>query len=201
MIKAVIFDFGGVLVDWNPEHLYRKLISDEVERQWFLTEVCSSAWNFEQDRGRSWEEAIDLKIAEFPQHASLIRAYRERWPEMCGGTIDPGVALHMKLKAAGIPLYGLTNWSADTFELGERMFPILRDFTYVAVSGRLGMVKPDPEIYLHLLHTCGLNAESCLFIDDAARNIEGARRVGLQAIQFAEAGIVEQQMRELGLPI
>lgn len=201
MIKAVIFDFGGVLVDWNPHHLYRKLISDEAQRQWFLTEVCSSAWNFEQDRGRSWDEAINLKVAEFPEHATLIRAYRERWPEMCGGTIAAGIALHGKLKTAGIPLYGLTNWSADTFELGERMFPVLRDFIYVAVSGRLGMVKPDPEIYLHLLNTCGLSAESCLFIDDVARNVEAARQIGLQAIQFTEPDIVERQLRELGLPV
>ena len=105
------------------------------------------------------------------------------------------------LLEAGLPLYGLTNWSADTFELGERMFPILRDFLYVAVSGRLGMVKPDPEIYLHLLNTCGLSAESCLFIDDAAKNVEAARQLGLQAIQFTEAKTVEQQLRELGLPI
>jgi 2-haloacid dehalogenase len=201
VIKAVIFDFGGVLVDWNPEHLYRKLISDEGERQRFLTEVCSSAWNLEQDRGRSWDKAIELKIAEFPQHASLIRAYRERWPEMCSGTIAGGVALHGTLKTAGVPLYGLTNWSADTFELGERMFPILRDFAYVAVSGRLGMVKPDPEIYLHLLNTCGLNAQDCLFIDDAPRNVEGARRVGLQAIQFTDAETVTQHLRHLGLTV
>ena len=118
MIKAVIFDFGGVLIDWDPHHLYRKLISDEAQRQWFLTEVCSPAWNVEQDRGRGWDEAINLKVAEFPEHAPLIRAYRERWPEMCGGTIATGISLHGKLKAAGLPLYGLTNWSADTFELG-----------------------------------------------------------------------------------
>lgn len=201
MIKAVIFDFGGVLVDWNPHHLYRKLIPDESERQWFLTEVCSPAWNFEQDRGRSWDEAIALKVADFPRHAALIRAYRERWPEMCGGTIAPGVALHARLKAAGMPLYGLTNWSAETFDLGERLFPILRDFIYVAVSGRLGMVKPDPEIYLHLLNTCGLDPESCLFVDDVARNVEGARHVGLRAIQFTEEDSVLAEMRRLGLPV
>lgn len=201
MIEAVIFDFGGVLVDWNPEHLYRKLISDEDERRLFLTEVCSPAWNYEQDRGRSWDEAIALKVAEYPHHAPLIRAYRERWPEMCGGPISEGVALHAKLKSAGIPLYGLTNWAADTFELGERMFPILRDFNYVAVSGRLGMVKPDPEIYLHLVGTCNLTAESCLFIDDSAKNVEGAKAVGLQAIHFTDPTAVADQMRQLGLPV
>jgi len=201
VIKAVIFDFGGVLIDWNPEHLYRKLIPDEAQRRWFLGEVCTSAWNFEQDRGRDWEDAIALKVAEFPQHAPLIRAYRERWPEMCGGTIAGGVAIHAKLKAAGVPLYGLTNWSADTFELGERMFPILRDFNYVAVSGRLKMVKPDPEIYQHILTTCSLAAEHCLFIDDVAKNVEGARAVGLQAIQFTDPDQAASEMRNLGLPL
>ncbi|HEX7742760.1 MAG TPA: HAD family phosphatase [Sphingobium sp.] len=201
MIEAVIFDFGGVLVDWNPEHLYRKLIPDEAERRHFLTEICSSAWNYEQDRGRDWDEAIALKVAEFPHHAPLIRAYRERWTEMCGGTINGGVAIHAKLKAAGIPLYGLTNWSGPTFELGERMFPILRDFKYVAVSGRLRMVKPDPEIYLHLLQHCGLQAKNCLFIDDVAKNVDGARAVGLQAVQFTDPEEVTLKLRELGLPL
>jgi len=201
VIKAVIFDFGGVLVDWNPEHLYRKLIPDAAERRYFLTEICSPAWNYEQDRGRDWDEAIALKIAEFPHHAPLIRAYRERWPEMCGGTIAGGVALHAKLKAAGLPLYGLTNWSAPTFELGERLFPILRDFTYVAVSGRLGMVKPEPDIYQHLLNTCGLDAASCLFIDDSMKNVEGARAVGLQAVHFSDPDEVAAEMRQLGLPV
>ena len=201
MIEAVIFDFGGVLVDWNPEHLYRKLIPGEAERRHFLTEICSPAWNYEQDRGRDWDEAIALKVAEFPHHAPLIRAYRERWTEMCGGTISGGVAIHAKLKAAGVPLYGLTNWSGATFELGERMFPILRDFNYVAVSGRLRMVKPDPEIYLHLLQHCRLRAENCLFIDDVAKNVDGARAVGLQAIQFASPDDTALQMRALGLPV
>jgi 2-haloacid dehalogenase len=201
VIEAVIFDFGGVLVDWNPEHLYRKLIPDAAERQHFLTEICSPAWNFEQDRGRKWEDAIAQKVAEYPQHAPLIRAYRERWPEMCGGEIEAGVALHRRLKSAGVPLYGLTNWAADTFELGERMFPILRDFNYVAVSGRLGMVKPDPEIYRHLLEICNLPAQSCLFIDDVAKNVEGARAVGLHAVQFTDPDAVTTQLRNLGLPI
>jgi len=201
VIEAVIFDFGGVLVDWNPEHLYRKLIPDTAERQHFLTEICSPAWNFEQDRGRNWEDAIAQKVAEYPQHAPLIRAYRERWPEMCGGEIEAGVALHRRLKSAGVPLYGLTNWAADTFELGERMFPILRDFNYVAVSGRLGMVKPDPEIYRHLLEICDLPAQSCLFIDDVAKNVEGARAVGLHAVQFTDPDAVAAQLRDLGLPI
>lgn len=201
MIDAVIFDFGGVLIDWNPEYLYRKLISDLDQRRWFLTKVCSPDWNYEQDRGRDWSEAIAMKIAEHPQHAPLIRAYRERWPEMCGGTIADGVKLHSRLKAAGVPLYGLTNWSADTFDIGSRMFPILNDFRHVAVSGRLKMVKPDPEIYLHLLRTCNLTAANCVFLDDSPRNVEAARLLGLQAVLFSDGESAAAELRGLGLPV
>lgn len=201
MIEAVIFDFGGVLIDWSPHHLYRKLIVDDAQRQWFLDEVCSSDWNLEQDRGRDWEEAIALKVAEFPEHEGLIRAYRDRWPEMCGGTIAAGLDLHGKLKAADVPLYGLTNWSEDTFTVGQEMFPVLSDFRYIAVSGRLKMIKPDPAIYHHILDTCGLSADSCLFIDDVEKNVIGARAVGLKAIQFTDPVEVARQMRALGLPV
>ena len=201
MIDAVIFDFGGVLVDWNPEYLYRKLISDADQRRHFLTEICSPDWNYEQDRGRDWAAAIAMKVAEHPQHAPLIRAYRDRWPEMCRGTIESGVALHRQLKTAGIPLYGLTNWSAETFEIGSRLFPILNDFRYVAVSGRLKMVKPDPEIYLHLLRNCDLTAERCVFLDDSLRNVEAARALGLHAIHFTDGESAGATLREMGLPI
>lgn len=201
LIEAVIFDFGGVLVDWNPEHLYRKLISDPVQRHWFLTEVCSPAWNYEQDRGREWSEAIALKVAEHPQHAPLIRAYRERWPEMCAGTLAEGVDLHRRLKAAQIPLYGLTNWSAETFDIGVRMFPILNDFHHVAVSGRLKMVKPDPEIYLHLLRRCNLTAERCVFLDDSLRNVEAARTLGIHGVHYTDGASAAAALRELGLPV
>jgi 2-haloacid dehalogenase len=200
-IGAVIFDFGNVLVGWDPENLYRKLIPDAAERKAFLTHVCSPAWNLEQDRGRPWAEAIRLLCDEHPQHASLIHAFYDRWDEMVSGPVAEGHDLLDRVVAAGIPAYGLTNWSAETFEPRRAQWPHLRHFKYIAISGHLKMVKPEPEIYHHLLERIGLPAENCLFIDDSARNIEAAERIGIKALHFRNDGSALAQARALGLVI
>ena len=119
--SSAVFDLGGVLIDWNPRHLYRKLFANEAEMERFLSEICSPAWNLEQDRGRSWAEATALLTARHPEHSELIEAYRGRWHEMLGGPIDGSVAILRELKDAGVPLYGLTNWSHETFPLAREI--------------------------------------------------------------------------------
>lgn len=200
-IGAVIFDFGNVLVGWDPENLYRKLIPDAAERKAFLTHICSPAWNLEQDRGRSWAEAIQILSAEHPQHAPLIRAFYDRWDEMVSGPVAEGHDLLDRVVAAGIPAYGLTNWSAETFEPRRAEWPHLRHFKYIAISGHLKMVKPEPEIYHHLLERIGLPAEKCLFIDDSAKNIEAAERIGIKTVHFRNDGSALAQARAHGLAI
>lgn len=200
-IGAVIFDFGNVLVGWDPENLYRKLIPDAAERTAFLTHVCSPAWNLEQDRGRPWAEAIQLLCDQHPQHAPLIRAFYDRWDEMVSGPVAEGHDLLDRVVAAGIPVYGLTNWSAETFEPRRAQWPHLRHFKYIAISGHLKMVKPDPEIYHHLLERIGLPAENCLFIDDSAKNIEAAECLGIKAVHFRNDGSALAQARAHGLAI
>jgi 2-haloacid dehalogenase len=198
-IDAVIFDFGGVLMDWNPDYLYRNLIPDPHDRQRFLAEICSPDWNFEQDRGRPWDAAIAERTALYPEHAPLIRAFRERWGEMLAGPIEPACDLVARLHAAGIALYGLTNWSAETFEIGRRHMPFLPHLRDVVVSGIERMAKPDPRIYALLLRRNGLDAARTAFVDDNRENIDAAERLGLHAIHHSDAGSTEYRLRELGL--
>ena len=146
-IKAVVFDFGGVLIDWSPQYLYRTLIPDEAERQWFLTNVCTMDWVIRQDGGQPLAEGTAELIAKFPEHEALIRAFYERWHEMVAGVLHDGVATVDKLEAAGVPLFGLTNWSDETFPYAWEKFPVLRRFRDIVVSGRVKMVKPDPAIF------------------------------------------------------
>lgn len=200
-IDAVIFDLGGVLIDWNPRHLYRKLFANAAEMERFLAEVCTPAWNLEQDRGRPWAQAIAELSARHPDQAELIAAYRARWPEMLNGVIAGTVALLERLDDAGVPLYALTNWSAETWPYAERLYPFLERFRAIVVSGRIGLVKPEPAIYRHALARFGLIAERTLFIDDAARNVEGARVVGLIAVRFAGAEALARDLARLGLPV
>lgn len=191
--STVIFDLGGVLVDWNPDYLYRKLIPDAAERSWFLAEVCNGAWNAQQDRGRDWETAIAEKTAQFSQHAALIRAYRDRWIETIGGRIEATVVVLDELKARGVPLYALTNWAADTFQEARHIVPLDR-FDGVVVSGEVKMMKPEPEIFRHLLAKFGLQAPDCLFIDDMPYNTATAAALGFQTVTFTGAPALREEL-------
>ncbi|MDW8444714.1 MAG: HAD family phosphatase [Acetobacteraceae bacterium] len=200
-IDAVIFDLGGVLIDWNPRHLYRKLFDDEAEMERFLAEVCTPAWNLEQDRGRPWAQAIAELSARHPEKAELIAAYRGRWPEMLNGAIAGTVGLLDRLGDAGVPLFALTNWSAETWPYAERLYPFLERFRGIVVSGRIGMVKPEPAIYRHALARFGLAPERTLFIDDSARNVAGARAVGLVAVRYTGPEALASDLARFGLPV
>jgi 2-haloacid dehalogenase len=198
-IRAVVFDFGGVLFDWSAEYLYRELIPDDEERRWFLTHVCSPAWNLKQDCGRPIAEAEAELIALYPDHADLIRAFYGQWPKTLRGLLDDGVALLEQLHEAGVPLYGLTNWSAETYHHVEGKYDFMKRFRHVVVSGRIGMVKPDPRIFAHLLEHVREPAERCVFIDDSAKNAEAASALGLHGITHRSAAETGARLRALGV--
>ncbi len=199
MTDIVVFDIGKVLVEWDPRHLYRDLIPDEAAMERFLAEVCTPAWNLEQDRGRPWEGAIADLSARFPDQAPLIRAFREHWIRMVPGFVPGTVDLLEALRARGVPLYAITNFAADTFEECLQHFPLLGQFRDIVVSGREGIVKPDPAIFRLLLERNGLDAARCLFIDDSAANVRGAEAVGMRAHHFRDAATLEAELRALGL--
>ncbi|MEW9623096.1 HAD family hydrolase [Rhodanobacter geophilus] len=196
---AVVFDLGGVLVDWNPRYLYRQLFDDEAAMERFLAEVCTSHWNEQQDAGRPWCEAIAALSAEHPQHAALIAAYRGRWDEMLRGPIAGSVAILDELRARGVPLYALTNWSQETFPLARRIYRFMEAFRGIVVSGEERLIKPDPAIYRLLLSRHGLDAARTVYIDDAPRNVEAAARLGMHALHFRDPATLREALCRAGL--
>jgi len=198
-IRNIVFDLGGVLIDWNPRYLYRQLGGDEEQIEWFLTHVCHSEWNEQQDAGRTFAEAIADRLAHFPEHEAWIRAYYDRWQDMLGGPIDGTVEILSELKENGRPLFALTNWSAESFPVAREMYPFLNWFDGIVVSGELKMIKPDPKIYLHLLEVHNIRAEESVFIDDRLPNVEGARAVGFTGIQFHSPEQLRAELEHLGV--
>ena len=194
MTKILVFDLGGVLIDWNPRYLYRKLIDDEGDINLFLSEVCNSEWNVKQDAGRALAEATAERIALFPEKKSLIEAFYDRWEEMLGGEINETVEILRELKNKGESIYALTNWSGETFSIAEERFDFLQWFDGTLVSGVEKMAKPDPEIFHLLLKRYELQAENCLFIDDSKTNIEAAARIGFETHHFKSAAGLRQEL-------
>ncbi|WP_374166454.1 HAD family hydrolase [Arcticibacter sp. MXS-1] len=196
MIKAVIFDLGGVLIDWNPRYLYRKIFRQEEDIDLFLERVCTPAWNEEQDGGRSLAEATETLIKEFPEQQEYIRAYYDRWEEMLKGPIGGTVELFKQIKDSGrFGVYALTNWSAETFPIAVQRYDFLSWFDGILVSGDEKLKKPAPEFYELLLSRYSLLAEESVFIDDSLRNVEAARKVGIRSVHFKSAA---QLATELG---
>ncbi|SAL02609.1 HAD family hydrolase [Caballeronia fortuita] len=205
-IKAVVFDFGGVLIDWNREYLYKQLIADETERRWFLDNVCKMEWVVQQDGGQTIEDGTAELIAMYPEHEALIRAFYARWPEMVSGVLEEGVALVDRLEAAGVPLFGLTNWSAETFPYAWERFDVLRKFREIVVSGRVGLVKPDPRIFGLMRaeierHLPGIQPDELVFIDDNLMNAQAATALGWRGVHYTGGLATETKLRALNLPI
>ncbi len=181
-VDAVVFDLGNVLVQWDPRHLYRKLLATDDEVEAFLADVCTPEWNEAQDRGRPFAEGIEEAIGRHPQHEPLIRAFWERWDEMCPGLVDGTVAVLDELHAAGIPLYALSNWSLETFERVRHGFDFLDRFDGLVISAAERLVKPEPAIFELLLSRYGLAAGRTAFVDDAAPQRRRGRRPGLRGV-------------------
>ncbi|MFI5010827.1 MAG: HAD family hydrolase [Hyphomicrobiales bacterium] len=198
-IETVVFDVGNVLLDWNPRHLYRKLFADEERMEWFLANICTSAWNLEQDRGRSFAEAVAELTSRHPEWTREIRAFDDRWAETVAGEIAGSVELLSRLKVNGVPIYAITNFSREKFAEALSRFAFLRDFEGVVVSGDEGLLKPDAAIYRLFLARYGKQASRCLFIDDSARNVEGARRVGMQALRFLGPAELARDLASFGM--
>lgn len=186
-MRTIVFDLGGVFADWNPRYLYRKIFSSTQEMEWFLTQVCSNAWNARQDAGRPFAEGIEQLQKEYPSYAEQIAAYFSRWDEMFGPDIAGMKEIFYQLKAKGFKVYGLTNWSAETFPRAKERFEVFAQFDGILVSGEEGLIKPDPRIYQRFLEKFSLRAEKCVFIDDNAANVAAAHTVGMDGILFQDA--------------
>ena len=196
MIRNIIFDFGAVLVDWDPHHLYIPYFGDAQRAEWFLTEICPYSWNTQADAGRTTQEITEERVALFPEWEKEIRMYYGRWIEMMGGQIPGMEALVRELKERGYDVYGLTNWSRETFPLVRDRYPVFGLLDGYIVSGEERIVKPDPAFYQLLLDRYGLKAEECLFIDDNPRNAAGGECLGIRGLVFHDA---EQLRAELGI--
>lgn len=199
MINTIIFDLGGVLIDWNPRYLYRKLFKSEAEIDNFLATICTSDWNEEQDGGRLVRDATDLLIRRFPDHAEYITAYYGRWEEMLGGATDGTVDILRKLKDGQYQLYALTNWSAETFPIALERFGFLQWFDGIVVSGTEKDRKPFPSFYRLLLDRYKVKAEEALFIDDNLRNVKAAETVGIKPIRFVSPEQLSDDLRKLDI--
>jgi 2-haloacid dehalogenase len=198
-IDAVIFDLGGVLVDWDPRHLYRSLFARESEMEQFLSEICTPAWHNRLDAGRPMDEAVTELADQHPGQASLIRAYRDRWSEMFEGEIQGTVRLLKRLYRSNIPLYALSNFPAEKFEDFRQQFDFVSCFQGIVLSGTEQLTKPDPRIYACAVNRFDLDAGRTLFIDDRIENVESARTFGLRTHHFRGADRLEDCLRTEGL--
>jgi 2-haloacid dehalogenase len=199
-INAIVFDLGGVLIDWNPEYLYNKIFSSDEERRWFLSTVCTGDWNEQQDEGRSLQEGTEHLVRQFPAHEASIRAYYGRWKEMLGGPIHETVEIFRQLKFhTDLKLYALTNWSAETFPVALELFEFLHWFDGRLVSGEEKIRKPFPEIYRLLIDRFGIEPQKAIYIDDNIRNVLPARELGFIGIHFRTPALLKEELKGLGV--
>ena len=196
---AVVFDLGGVLIDWNPRYLYRQLFADEAEMERFLAEVTTPAWNLEQDRGRPFAEAIASLVRDHPDQAEMIEAYWRRWPETLGDPHEEVVDVLTELRGSGVRLLALTNWSGETFPYAAPRYPFLEWFEAVIVSGEVKLVKPDPAIFDLLVERFGLEPSRTVLIDDTIANVRAAKALGFRAISFTSASDLRRDLVAMGL--
>ena len=197
-IENIIFDFGGVLLDWNPRYFYRDHFQNEEDMEYFLNHICTDEWNIEQDKGRSLSEGTILLQKQHPEYHNEIELFYNRWETMLKGDFPESVALLYKLKKK-YKLYGLTNWSAETISIAYKRFPFLKEFEGIVVSGEEKMIKPDKKIYYLLLDRYNLKAEHTIFIDDNQKNIQVAEEIGIFGIHFESAHQLKMKLSSINL--
>jgi 2-haloacid dehalogenase len=203
-IKTIIFDLGGVLIDWNPDYVFKnkKVIPDPEWREYFFTHVCPYSWNVEQDAGRTFADATNERVAEFPEWEAEIRAYYGRWEEMLGGPIQPTVdVLKALLDSKLYKVLALTNWSHESFPTAQRLYDFLGWFDGIVVSGTEKTRKPFLPIYQILLDRYAVEPTTAVFIDDSLPNVEAARSLGIHGIHFQSAAQLQLALKDLGVVI
>lgn len=200
-IRHVVFDIGNVLLNFNPEFAYLDLIPDQEERQAFLRDVCSRDWITAQDRAQAWAPGEAALIARYPEREALIRAFRERWHDMVPETIADSVGILQALSGDGYDLTALTNFNGETFDEASQRFDFFKLFRDITVSGRIGLLKPEPEIFVHHMNAFDLLPEATVFIDDVAANVEAARNAGWHSVQFLNPDRLKRDLRSLDVSI
>jgi 2-haloacid dehalogenase len=198
-VDAVVFDLGGVLIDWNPRYLYRALFDDNEEMETFLRDVCSPSWIAGVDAGRPFGDAIRDLAAEHPSQRELIEAFRARWEEMLGKEIIGSVRIVEELHDVGIPLFALSNWSAETFPIARERYLFLQLFDGILISGDAGHAKPAPGIFDVFLQRFGLTAHRCIFVDDRAENLRAAAKMGFDTVEFESPEQLGKKLAARGL--
>jgi len=198
MIHTIIFDFGGVLVDWNPRYLYSDYFQDDQKMEWFLENICTDEWNLEQDRGRSLKEGTQILVEKFPEFQKEIEMYYGQWETMLKDSIPGTVEILYELKSK-FPVFGLTNWSAETFPIALKRFNFFQVFNGILVSGEEKLIKPDSKIFERMMDKFQLNPENCLFIDDNLKNVEASRAFGLHTLHFKNPEELRKDLVQLKL--
>ena len=201
-MKTIIFDLGGVLVDWNPEYVYlNEFDGDRKKMNWFFDNICTSDWNEEQDGGKLIKIATKERIKLFPEHEKLIKMYYGRWEEMLKGEIIESVNILKKLKSKYYKLIALTNWSFETFPVAIRRFEFLKLFDGIVVSGKIKMLKPFKDIYNYTINKYKLSPSECVFIDDRVSNVQGAINCGIKGIHFQSSKQLIRELKKLNIEI
>jgi len=198
--NTIVFDLGGVLIDWNPDYVYRTVFNKEEDMKWFYQNICTSDWNEEQDAGRSLYDGTELLVKQFPEHETNIRAYYGRWQEMLGGPIHETVETLKQLKQnSNYKLYALTNWSAETFGIALQRYEFLHWFDGRIVSGEEKTRKPFIEIYERLISRFNIDPARAIYIDDNTRNLKPAADLGIHTIHFQSPLQFRKELEQLGV--
>ncbi|TZF94881.1 HAD family phosphatase [Chryseobacterium panacisoli] len=201
-IKNIIFDFGGVLMDWNPRYFFKDYFNDNEKMEFFLEHIAQDEWNVEQDRGRSLAEGTEIQVKKFPEWEKEIRAFYDNWTVMLKSDIPQNVEVLRKLKNTDYHLFGLTNWSEETFPYALENYDFFQIFEgKIVVSGAEKLIKPDPEIWHVLLERYNIKAEESVFIDDNTKNIEMAKSLGFITIQVFPDTDLAKELKKSGIDV
>jgi 2-haloacid dehalogenase len=201
MNKIIVFDLGGVLIDWNPRYLYSSYFETVESMEYFLSNICTMSWNEEQDGGRLIKDANEILINKHPEYSTEILAFHNEWETMLGGAIEESVAILKSIRNQYDQVYALTNWSAETFPIAQKKYPFLDWFDGILVSGKEKLKKPDPKIYQLLLERYDLDPSNCLFIDDNQRNVKAAEKEGISSILYQNPDQLIAQLNLHGIKI